>query len=158
MSNWNFIVITDEESKNKAISMIDERPCSIKDPKSPFQEMVKIAFPRQRTIFEQSKVIILPVFKQHRGIKNEESFGRKFMYLAEIWCVIENIFMAVENEGLANTMRIPTDKQPEEILKAVGCPEDYVLTCIIGIGYAAENAEYPTQIYPDFEKCVHWDK
>ena len=158
MRNWNFIVISDEIAKKNAISsFIDERPCSIKEPKSPFQEMVKIAFPKQRTMFEQSKVIILPIFKQHKGIKSEESFGRRYMDVAEIWCVIENIFLAVANEGLANTMRIPTDNQPEKILKSVGCSEEYILPCIIGIGYAAENAEYPTQIYPDFEKCVHWN-
>ena len=158
MRKWNFIVVTDEEVKQKVVSIIKELPCSIKEPKSPFQEMVKIAFPKQRAMFEQSKVIILPVFKRHKGIVNEEAFGRRFMDFAEIWCVIENIFLAVADEGLANTMRIPTDKQPEEILQVVGCPEDCILPCMIGIGYAAENAEYPEQIYPKFEDCVHWEK
>ena len=158
MRKWNFIVINDEESKNKVISTIKELPCSIKEPKSPFQEMVKIAFPKQRTMFEQSSCIILPVFKRHKGIATEETFGRRFMDFAEIWCVIENIFLAVTNEGLAYTMRIPTDKQPEEILQAVGCPDDYILPCMIGVGYAAENAEYPKQIYPDLRNCLHWNQ
>ncbi|MBR4904940.1 MAG: nitroreductase family protein, partial [Selenomonadaceae bacterium] len=119
MRKWNFIVLTDENAKSNVISVIKELPCSIREPKNPFQEMVKIAFPKQRTMFEQSKVIILPIFKRHKGIANEEAFGRRFMDFAEIWCVIENIFLAVVNEGLANTMRIPTDKQPEQILQAV---------------------------------------
>ena len=70
--------------------------------------------------------------------------------------MIENIFLATTNEGLAYTMRIPTDKQPQEILSAVGCPEGYILPCMIGIGYAETNAEFPTQIYP--EKNIHWNK
>ncbi len=45
-----------------------------------------------------------------------------------------------------------------EILKAANCPSGYILPCIIGIGYAAENAEYPAQTYPKFDECVHWNK
>ena len=158
MRKWNFIVLTDENAKSSVVSLIKELPCSIGEPKNPFQEMVKIAFPKQRTMFEQSKVIILPVFKRHKGIAKEEAFGRRFMDFAEIWCVIENIFLAIADEGLANTMRIPTDKQPEEFLQVVGCPDDYILPCMIGIGYAAESAEYPTQIYPNLEECIHFEK
>lgn len=71
MRRWNFIVLTDEKSKANAISMIRELPCSIREPKSPFQEMVKIAFPKQRTMFEQSKVIILPVFKRPKALRTK---------------------------------------------------------------------------------------
>ena len=156
MRKWSFIVITDDAAKLKAIECIKVLPCNIEEPKNPFQEMVKIAFPKQRAMFEQAKVLILPIFKRDARIVDEESFGRRFMDFTEIWCVIENIFLATTNEGLAYTMRIPTDKQPQEILSAVGCPEGYILPCMIGIGYAETNAEFPTQIYP--ENNIHWNK
>ncbi len=156
MRKWSFIVINDDAAKIKAIECIKVLPCNIEEPKNPFQEMVKIAFPKQRAMFEQAQVIILPIFKRDARIVDEESFGRRFMDFAEIWCVIENIFLATTNEGLAYTMRIPTDKQPQEILKAVGCPEGYILPCMIGIGYAAPNAEFPTQIFP--ESNIHYNK
>lgn len=156
MRKWDLIVITDGAAKLKAIECIKVLPCNIAEPKNPFQEMVKIAFPKQRTMFEQASCLILPVFKRDARIIDEESFGRRFMDFAEIWCVIENIFLATTNEGLAYTMRIPTDKQPQEILSAVGCPAGYILPCLIGIGYAAPNAEFPTQITP--ENNIHFDK
>ncbi|MBQ7706022.1 MAG: nitroreductase family protein [Selenomonadaceae bacterium] len=156
MRKWSFIVINDDAAKIKAIECIKVLSCNIEEPKNPFQEMVKIAFPKQRAMFEQAKIIILPIFKRDARIVDEESFGRRYMDFAEIWCVIENIFLATTNEGLACTMRIPTDKQPQEILKAVGCPEGYILPCMIGIGYAAPNAEFPTQIFP--ESNIHYNK
>ena len=158
MRKWNFIVVTDAAVKSKILDKIKALPCSIDEPKNPFQEMVKIAFPKQRTMFEEAACIILPIFKRDVRIVKEESFGRRFMDFAEIWCVIENIFLATTNEGLAYTMRIPTGKQPEEILSAAACPEGYILPCMIGIGHAAEDAEYPEQIYPKLSECIHWNK
>ena len=158
MRKWNFIVVTDAAVKSKILDKIKALPCSIDEPKNPFQEMVKIAFPKQRTMFEEAACIILPIFKRDVRIVKEESFGRRFMDFAEIWCVIENIFLATTNEGLAYTMRIPTDKQPQEILAAANCPEGYILPCMIGIGHAAEDAEYPEQIYPKLSECIHWNK
>ncbi len=158
MRKWNFIVVTDAAVKAQILNTIKALPCNIDAPKNPFQEMVKIAFPKQRSMFEEASCIILPIFKRHKGIANEEAFGRRFMDFAEIWCVIENIFLATTNEGLAYTMRIPTDKQPEEILAAANCPEGYILPCMIGIGHAADNAEYPAQIYPELSECIHWNK
>jgi len=75
-----------------------------------------------------------------------------------MWLVIENILLAATDEGLSCALRIPHQDQPERVLEAVGCPKGYLLPCLLGIGYAAENTEYPEQLYPDFNKAVHWDK
>jgi len=40
----------------------------------------------------------------------------------------------------------------------VGCAEDFILPCMIGIGHPADNAEYPTQTYPALADCAHWNK
>ena len=88
----------------------------------------------------------------------DEPVPRTHMDTAEMWCVIENIFLAAANEGLSCAMRIPTEGQLEKILAAVGCAEDFILPCMIGIGHPADNAEYPTQTYPSLADCVHWNK
>ena len=67
---------------------------------------------------------------------------RKLMDFVEIWCVIENVFLATTDESLGRSMRIPTEEQPRKILEVLGCPSGYQLPCIIGIGQIAEGAEY----------------
>ena len=154
---WNFVVITNEQKKMAAIAPIEPLPCAIKEPKNPLQEMIKIAFPKQHSMFAEAPCLILPLYKRDPRIVNEKG-PRTLMDCAEMWCVIENIFLATTNEGLSTAMRIPTEGQPEEILRIVGCPQDYILPCIIGIGHPSPNAEYPQQVYPKLEDCIHWER
>ena len=42
---------------------------------------------------------------------------RKLMDFVEIWCVIENVFLATTDESLGRSMRIPTEEQPRKILE-----------------------------------------
>lgn len=154
---WDFIVVTSEESKAKVTDCIEPLPCKFETPADPVQEMIKIAFPKQKTMFAEAGCIILPLFKRVSEIMTEVG-PRGLMDFSEIWCVIENMFLAATNEGLGYSMRIPTKGQPEQILTTLGCPEDYQLPCIIGVGHIAENAEYPEQIYPDPNACVHWNQ
>ena len=53
---------------------------------------------------------------------------RKLMDFVEIWCVIENVFLATTDESLGRSMRIPTEEQPRKILEV--------------LGHIAEGAEY----------------
>ena len=154
---WDFIVVTDKEAKEKALATVEPLNCVIDIPKDPVQEMIKIAFPKQKTMFQEAPCLLLPVFKRSELIKGE-NMTRSTMDIAEMWCVIENIFLAATNEGLSCAMRIPHNDQPREVLNAVGCPENYHVLCMIGIGHAAPEAEYPPQVYPELKNCVHWDK
>lgn len=45
---------------------------------------------------------------------------RKLMDFVEIWCVIENVFLATTDESLGRSMRIPTEEQPEEDFGSAG--------------------------------------
>ena len=157
MRRWNFIVVTDDAAKKAAIACVEPLKCVFTTPANPFQEMVKIAFPKQYTMFDEAPCLILPLYKRDPRIINEVG-PRTLMDCAEIWCVIENMFLAATNEGLSCSMRIPTAGQPEQILRAVGCPDGFTLPCMIGVGYPADDAEYPTQVYPKLEDCVHWNK
>ena len=157
MRRWKFVIVTDGKLKAEAISCIEPLKCVFEAPKNPFQEMVKIAFPKQHSMFAEAPCLILPLYKRDPRIINEKG-PRTLMDCAEIWCVIENIFLAATDEGLSCAMRIPTEGQPEKIMNAVGCPDGYTLPCMIGLGYPADNAEYPAQTYPELEDCIHWER
>ena len=154
---WNFIVVTDREAKERALASIEPLPFAFDAPQNPAQEMIKIAFPKQKTMFQEAGCLLLPVFKREAKIQGE-NMTRSTMDIAEMWCVIENIFLAAVNEGLSCAMRVPHRDQPRQVLEAVGCPDNYHLLCMIGVGYAADNAEYPVQTYPELSQCVHWDR
>ena len=47
-----------------ALAKFGPYPCRIQEPKSPQQEMFQIAYPRQRSMIEESACVILPYFKQ----------------------------------------------------------------------------------------------
>ena len=154
---WKFIILTDQNAKAAALECIEPLPCAIREAKTPVAEMIKIAFPKQKSMFEEAPILVLPLYKRDKRIVNEPAL-RTHMDTAEMWCVIENIFLAAADEGLSCAMRIPTEGQPEKILAAVGCADDFILPCMIGIGHPASNAEYPSQIYPALSDCIHWNK
>ena len=154
---WNFVILDDEAAKTAAIECIKPLPCAIKEATTPIAEMIKIAFPKQHSMFAEAPCVVLPLYKRDKRIVNEP-VPRTLMDTAEMWCVIENIFLAATDEGLSTAMRIPTEGEPEQILRAVGCEEDFILPCVIGIGHPAPNAEYPTQTYPALADCIHWNK
>ena len=154
---WNFVILDDEAAKTAAIECIKPLPCAIKEATTPIAEMIKIAFPKQHSMFAEAPCVVLPLYKRDKRIVNEP-VPRTLMDTAEMWCVIENIFLAATDEGLSTAMRIPTEGEPEQILRAVGCEEDFILPCVIGIGHPASNAEYPTQTYPALSDCIHWNK
>ena len=154
---WNFVILDDEAAKTAAIECIKPLPCAIKEATTPIAEMIKIAFPKQHSMFAEAPCVVLPLYKRDKRIVNEP-VPRTLMDTAEMWCVIENIFLAATDEGLSTAMRIPTEGEPEQILRAVGCRESFILPCVIGIGHPAPNAEYPTQTYPSLSDCIHWNK
>ena len=50
---------------------------------------------------------------------------------------------------------IPVADEVEKIKKIVGAPEDYEFTCLLTMGYPAENAFLPKQKEIDIEKRIH---
>lgn len=154
---WEFIVLTEKEAMDEICKHIQPVPCNITEPQTPQQEMMKIAFPRQQSMLNKAGCIVFPLFKQSGNLFHAENIFALNAFAAA-WCVIENIFLAATNEGLACSMHIPTGKEPDAIKEALQYPNDYVMPCVIGIGYPAENAEYPTQVQCSIEDKLHPNK
>ncbi len=157
LRQWDFVILMDKAAKDAAIAPIQPVPFDVEKPKNPMQVMCKLAFPRQHQMLKEAPCILLPIIKNNGALFHaKEVFG--MMDFASIWCVIENIFLAATNEGLACTMHMPHGDEHDEIMSSIHCPKGYILPCVIGIGYAADDAEYPPQVNFDFEDGIHWNK
>ena len=65
------------------------------------------------------------------------------------------MLLAAAAEGLGTAFHIPVSDEAEMIKKIVGAPEDYEFTCLLTIGYPAENAFLPKQKEIDIEDRIH---
>ena len=60
-------------------------------------------------------------------------------YFASAWCAVENMLLAATAEGLGCVFHIPVAREADEIKALVGSPEGYEMTCLLTVGYPAEN-------------------
>lgn len=100
-------------------------------------------------------VIVIPLFKAHK--LNSENVSELNVF-SSIWCVIENIFLAVTAEGLGYSMRIPVEDEGKAVCKALNVLDGYMMPCYIGIGYPAENAPEIEQHTYTAEQKMHLRK
>ena len=77
---------------------------------------------------------------------------------ASIWCAIENLWIAATSEGYSCNVRIPMGNEEEITKKALGIPDNYLITCFMGIGRPAPNAVRTEQLDVDLNKQIHWNK
>ena len=124
---------------------------------TPQQKMYSVAMPRQYSMLMNASYIILPFFKSNSGVMHPSSVS-SLNPLSSIWCVIENIFLAAAAEGLACSMRIPVGEEGENVAKIIGAPENYLLPCYIGLGYASEDNIEVEQVKYSAEEKMHWGK
>ncbi|MDO4172803.1 MAG: nitroreductase family protein, partial [Prevotellaceae bacterium] len=120
-------------------------------------DMFADALPKQEKMLVESGCLVLPFFRHVGRPLLRPSCLSDLNYFASVWCAIENIFLAVANEGLACTMHIPIADEAEHVKRAVGAPEGYEFPCFIAIGYKSENARMLKQKDICMEERVHHD-
>ena len=161
--NWHFIILRTAEEKEKILeharNMAEKfdaetylnmpRPYPI----TQGQKMFGYAVPRQYTMLKNASVIIIPLF-QVRDIRGGEFPGLN--QFATIWCSVENIFLAAAAEGLSCSMRIPDDKEHEDVKKILKVPATYKMPVFIGIGSPDPSEIELEQCTPDFTKQLHY--
>ena len=154
---WELVTVTDKSTIKDLAHIVKPYRCAITEPKTPQQEMFKIAYPRHRTMIEESACVILPYFKCKYDLKSAtNSYG--LMDYGASWALIENILLAATAEGLGSVVHIPIKKEPEQINEFMKTPGGYLLPALVMLGYAAENAETPRQVSATVENKVHWNK
>ena len=150
---WQLVTLTDKAVIRELAKFIKPYPCRITEPKTPQQEMFKIAYPRQRTMVEEAACVILPYFKCKYDMKSTTNDYGLMDYGA-----VENILLAATAEGLGSVIHIPVKKEPEQIKAFMNIPDGYILPTLIMLGYSSKDALIPTQVKATVENRVHWNK
>lgn len=154
---WQLVTLTDKAVIRELAKFIKPYPCRITEPKTPQQEMFKIAYPRQRTMVEEAACVILPYFKCKYDMKSTTNdYG--LMDYGAAWALVENILLAATAEGLGSVVHIPVKKEPEQIKAFMNIPDGYILPTLIMLGYSSKDALIPTQVKATVENRVHWNK
>lgn len=127
---WELVALTDKNVISDVAKLVKPYYCRIDEPKTPQQEMFKIAYPRQRSMIEESACVILPYFKQKYGFEN--AYG--LMDYGATWALIENMLLAATAEGLGSVVHIPVKKEPEQIKSFLNVPDGYCLPAMVILG------------------------
>ena len=154
---WELVTLTDKAIIHDLAQIVRPYPCRIAEPKSPQQEMFQIAYPRQRTMIEESACVILPFFKQKYPM-TEDKNGYGLMDYGATWALIENMLLAATAEGLGSVVHIPVKKEPEQIKAFLKIPDGWYLPALVILGYPAKDALVPTQVKATVENKVHWNQ
>ena len=113
------------------------------------------ALPKQQKMLMQSGLLILPFFRQKQSPLLKPVEQSSLNYFASAWCALENMLLAATNEGLGTVFHIPVSDEAEKIKEIVGAPEGYEFTCLLTMGYPAENAFLPKQKEINIEDRIH---
>ena len=171
---WELVTLTDKAIILELAKCIRPYPCRIQEPKSPQQEMFQIAYPRQRSMIEESACVILPYFKQKYPL-SEDKNGYGLMDYGAAWALVENMLLAAtadakaaiqylkstgagRAEGVGSVVHIPVKKEPEQIKTFLKVPEGWGLPALVVLGYPAKDALLPTQVKATVENKVRWNK
>ena len=154
---WELVTLTDRSIIKELAQFVKPYPCRITEPKTPQQEMFKIAYPKQRSMIQEAACVILPYFKCKYDLKSStNNYG--LMDYGATWALIENILLAATAEGIASVVHIPVKKEPKQINEFIKAKAGYYLPTLIMLGYAIPNPELPRQVAATVEKNVHWNK
>ncbi len=118
-------------------------------------DMFADALPKQQRMLMQSGLLIIPFFRQMTCPLLKPVEQSSLNYFASAWCAVENMLLAATNEGLGTVFHIPVADEVEKIKEIIGAPDDYEFTCLLTMGYPAENAFLPKQKGINIEDRIH---
>lgn len=163
LRQFEFIVVRGRENIAKVIAPLIKNMAAFKE--SVFEvddsgdkdkmEMFADALPKQQKMLMESGLLILPFFRQKQSPLLEPVEQSSLNYFASAWCALENMLLATTSEGLGAVFHIPVSDEADEIKKIVGAPEGYEFTCLLTMGYPAENAFLPKQKEINIEDRIH---
>lgn len=163
LRQFEFIVVRGRENIAKVIAPLIKNMAAFKEPvfevddsgDKDKMEMFADALPKQQKMLMESGLLILPFFRQKQSPLLEPVEQSSLNYFASAWCALENMLLATTSEGLGTVFHIPVSDEADEIKKIVGAPEGYEFTCLLTIGYPAENAFLPKQKEINIEDRIH---
>lgn len=163
LRQFEFIVVRGRENIAKVIAPLIKNMAAFKElvfevddsGDKDKMEMFADALPKQQKMLMESGLLILPFFRQKQSPLLEPVEQSSLNYFASAWCALENMLLAATSEGLGTVFHIPVSDEADEIKKIVGAPEGYEFTCLLTMGYPAENAFLPKQKEINIEDRIH---
>lgn len=113
------------------------------------------ALPKQQKMLLQSGILIIPFFRQLSAPLLQPLEQSSLNYFASAWCAVENMLLAATAEGIGCVFHIPVADEADQIKALVNAPEGYEMTCLLTVGYPAENAFLPRQKEIDIDTRIH---
>ena len=158
-----FVVVRGREHIDKVIAPLAKNMAAFKELVAEVDEsddkdkmaMFADALPKQQRMLMQSGLLIIPFFRQLTWPLLKPVEQSSLNYFASAWCALENMLLAATAEGLGAVFHIPVSDEAEKIKEIVGAPEGYEFTCLLTMGYPAENAFLPKQKVIDVESRIH---
>ena len=158
-----FVVVRGREHIAKVIAPLAKNMAAFKELVAEVDEsddkdkmaMFADALPKQQRMLMQSVLLIIPFFRQLTWPLLKPVEQSSLNYFASAWCALENMLLAATAEGLGAVFHIPVSDEAEKIKEIVGAPEGYEFTCLLTMGYPAENAFLPKQKVIDVESRIH---
>ena len=164
LRQFEFVVVRGQENIARLVSPVAQNTKNIqqtglnaaagvmdKDEHAMFTD----ALPKQQRMLMQSNCLVLPFFWQKDYPLCQPADQSSLNYFASAWCALENMLLAATAEGLGTVFHIPVSDEAEKIKEIVGAPEGYEFTCLLTMGYPAENAFLPKQKVIDVESRIH---
>lgn len=137
------------EAFRKLVAEVDES--DDKDKMAMFAD----ALPKQQKMLMESGLLIIPFFRQLTCPLLKPAEQSSLNYFASAWCALENMLLAATDEGLGAVFHIPVSDEADKIKTILHAPEDYEMTCLLTIGYPAEDAFLPKQKEINIESRIH---
>lgn len=158
-----FVVVRGRENIAKIIAPLAKNMAAFKELVAEVDEsddedkmaMFADALPKQQRMLIQSGLLVIPFFRQLTWPLLKPVEQSSLNYFASTWCALENMLLAATAEGLGTVFHIPVADEAEKIKQIVNAPEDYEFTCLLTMGYPAENAFLPKQKVIDVESRIH---
>lgn len=153
LRQFEFVVVRGQENISKVIAPLVKNMEKFKDlvfevDDSGDKDKMKMfadALPKQQKMLMESGLLILPFFHQKQCPLLKPIEQSSLNFFASAWCALENMLLAATAEGLDAVFHIPVSDEAEQIKKIVNAPDGCEFTCMLTVGYRAENAFLPKQ-------------
>ena len=158
-----FVVVRGRENIAKVVAPLAKNMAAFKKLVAEVDEsddkdkmaMFADALPKQQRMLMQSGFLIIPFFRQLTWPLLKPAEQSSLNYFASAWCALENMLLAATAEGLGTVFHIPVSDEAEKIKETVNAPEGYEFTCLLTMGYPAENAFLPKQRVINVADRIH---
>lgn len=158
-----FVVVRGRENIAKVVAPLAKNMAAFKKLVAEVDEsddkdkmaMFADALPKQQRMLMQSGLLIIPFFRQLTWPLLKPAEQSSLNYFASAWCALENMLLAATAEGLGTVFHIPVSDEAEKIKETVNAPEGYEFTCLLTMGYPAENAFLPKQRVINVADRIH---